>query len=831
MNTPNLIRKLNPVASGSVLGALLIAVALSLVAAPGSALASAVTVEAAYTTDLTIDGDPTDWAKLPSGVITMDTKGRGAGYGTLAVDIQYAWNYTNLYILVKENPNYAVALASAEATGATNYQDHPWAVDSIAFWMDLDNNAGSTNNGSVAVENNADFQPWFGFSSSGLTNLVYARQNDSGTMNLGGVANVHIATSGSFSAHNRTIEIALKWADIAASVDPGRQPGGDLLSAIMPGFVFGSEPLLVCKDYNAQAFVGPDQWNPPSGEDANSRDIRLISAAKVVNAPYATAISIDGNADDWATLQSDVVSMNTQGRGTNGTLAVDIRYAWDYTNFYVRVKENTNQFVATKAQEATDALDYQTQPWLRDTIAFWMDLDNNCGQPTGGGGYVVENNADFQPWFGFSSSGRTDLTYARQNDSGSANLGGLANAQVATSGTFAHHNRTIEIAMKWADIAASVDPTRQPGGALTNAIQPGYILGCEPLLICVDYNAQAFLGPNQWSPGNGVDIYSRDIRLVSGARQVAAAYGSKMTIDGQASDWAALPSTVVSMNTQGRGTNGTLAVDIRYAWNYTNFYVLVKENTNQFVATKAQEATDASDYQTQPWLRDTIAFWMDLDNNNGMTNSNGGIIFENNADFQPWFGFSSAGRTDLIYARQNDSGSANLGGLANAQVATAGTFAQHNRSIEIAMKWADIAGSVDPARQPGGDLASAIQPGFRFGCEPLLISVDYNAQAFIGPNQWAPGNGVDANSCDIQLLGGVQPQLGLTYTNWGGNQKQMLFYWAGNFSGTMLESSPSLNPAAWTQTGAPFLDSDGWNKVLLPPAQRQSGFYRLRKAQ
>ena len=47
--------------------------------------------------------------------------------------------------------------------------------------------------------------------------------------------------------------------------------------------------------------------------------------------------------------------------------------------------------------------------------------------------------------------------YARQDDSGTMNLGGLANAQVATGGTFARHNRTIEIAMKWADIAASVE--------------------------------------------------------------------------------------------------------------------------------------------------------------------------------------------------------------------------------------------------------------------------------------------------------------------------------------------------------------------------------------
>lgn len=799
--------------------------------APNDARAQAVAVDAAYTTDITIDGNPSDWAKLPSGVITMDTKGRGAGYGALAVDIQYAWNYTNLYILVKENTNYAVALVSAEATGATNYQDHPWSVDSAGFWIDLDNNAGTTNGGSIVVENNADFQPWFGFSSSGLTNLIYARQDDSGTMNLGGVANAQVATAGTFASHNRTIEIALKWADIAASVSTARQPGGNLLSAIMPGYTFGSEPLLVCKDYNAQAFIGPNQWSPPSGVDANSRDIRLISAASVVDAPFATSLTIDGNSDDWAALPSGAVSMNTQGRGTNGTLAVDIRYAWDYTNLYMLVKENTNQFVATKAQEATDASDYQAQPWSRDTIGFWIDLDNNCGMPDGNGGFIVENNADFQPWFGFSSSGRTDLMYARQNDSGTMNLGALANAQVATSGTFAQHNRTIEIAMKWADIASSVDPSRQPEGNVASVIQPGFTFGSEPLLICVDYNAQAFIGPNQWSPGNGIDIYSRDIRLVTGARTVAAAYAPRIKVDGGTSDWASLPSTVVSMNTQGRGTNGTLAVDIRYAWDYTNFFVLVQEDTNRFLATKSQEATSASDYQGQPWSRDTIAFWMDLDNDNGMTNSSGAIIFENNADFQPWFGFSSSGRTDLMYARQDNSGTMNLGGLANAQVATGGTFAQHNRTIEIAMKWADITASVDPARQPGGNLVAAITPGFVFGCEPLLICVDYNAQAFIGPDPWNPSNGVDAYSRDIHLDGGSQPMLGMTFTNWTGSQTQMVLSWPGSFSGFVLEFSPRLSPANWMQTGSPFLDADDWNKVLLPGTLQNAGFYRLRRMQ
>ena len=46
-----------------------------------------------------------------------------------------------------------------------------------------------------------------------------------------------------------------------------------------------------------------------------------------------------------------------------------------------------------------------------------------------------------------------------------------------------------------------------------------------------------------------------------------------------------------------------------------------------------------------------------------------------NADFQPWFGFSSSGQTDLIFARVNDTTAMDLGGLANAGSRPVGTFA------------------------------------------------------------------------------------------------------------------------------------------------------------
>ena len=477
------------------------------------------------------------------------------------------------------------------------------------------------------------------------------------------------------------------------------------------------------------------------------------SDAEVVDAAFASALTVDGNAADWANLSSGVVTMDTSIRGANGTLAVDIRYAWDDTNMYILVQENSNGALSTNAQEAANGDAYLKEFWLFDCIAFWIDLDNTSGTEVNGN-IVAAGNADFQPWFGFSSSGRTDLIYGRANNTGDLNLDGLENGKVATGGTFAAHNRTIEVAIAWADIAATVDSDRQPGGDLESVIAPGFVFGSDPLLLNNDYEGQAFIGPKQYEAPSGTDSDSRDIRLVaqdSDAEVVDAAFASALTVDGNAADWANLSSGVVTMDTSIRGANGTLAVDIRYAWDDTNMYILVQENSNGALSTNAQEAANGDAYLKEFWLFDCIAFWIDLDNTSG-TEVNGNIVAAGNADFQPWFGFSSSGRTDLIYGRANNTGDLNLDGLENGKVATGGTFAAHNRTIEVAIAWADIAATVDSDRQPGGDLESVIAPGFVFGSDPLLLNNDYEGQAFIGPKQYEAPSGTDSDSRDIRLV-------------------------------------------------------------------------------
>src|SRR4051812_42457973 len=57
------------------------------------------------------------------------------------------------------------------------------------------------------------------------------------------------------------------------------------------------------------------------------------SGAKIIDAAYSEIV-VDGEIGDWAKLSSGVVTMDTKGRGSKGTLAVDVKYAWDYTNVY-----------------------------------------------------------------------------------------------------------------------------------------------------------------------------------------------------------------------------------------------------------------------------------------------------------------------------------------------------------------------------------------------------------------------------------------------------------------------------------------------------------------
>ena len=334
--------------------------------------------------------------------------------------------------------------------------------------------------------------------------------------------------------------------------------------------------------------------------------------------------------------------------------------------------------------------------------------------------------------------------------------------------------------------------------------------------------------------GNSLTVNST-LNTNSLAHTLYAEFAPGLAIDGTGNAWSNLVSSTLYMDTSvnngtydAPGIPGNLGVNIRYAWDYTNLYILVTEDTKYYTAITEAEASDASAYQAQPWEFDTIAFWIDLSDTGGKT-INGVTIYKSNDDFQPWFGFSSDAVTNMFYARANNGSSLDLAGLTNARSFTSGTFVAHNRKIEAAIAWADIAADVATDVQPGGDIASAVKPGLKIGSQPLLIYNNYVAQTFIGAgNVYSNPSGADKNSMNIQLIVGDTAPVSVTATVQSG---QLVISWPSSDLGFNLLTSPVIGPGAnWTAVGTAPTVVGSYFQVTLPNSAVKN-FYRLTSSQ
>jgi hypothetical protein len=311
------------------------------------------------------------------------------------------------------------------------------------------------------------------------------------------------------------------------------------------------------------------------------------------------------------------------------------------------------------------------------------------------------------------------------------------------------------------------------------------------------------------------------------ARVINAAYAPGLTIDGTGSAWTGLASSTLYMDTSANSTAGeNLGVSIRYAWDYTNLYILVAENTRLYTETNVSETPDQPTYQANPWDFDGIAFFMDLNNTCGLT-FNGITVSKPNGDFEPWFGFSSAGLDDIYYARANDTTTEDLAGLTHALNFTSGNAVNHNRKIEAAIAWADIAADVATNVQPGGNIASNLAAGLKIGIEPLLVCSNYNGQSFIGAgNKYNPPSGADTNSVDVQLISLTTPP-SLTADSESG---QVVVRWPAAALGYSLYSSPALGSSAvWTRVSTqPVADGSHPGKLKVAVSPSGAKFYVLK---
>lgn len=174
-------------------------------------------------------------------------------------------------------------------------------------------------------------------------------------------------------------------------------------------------------------------------------------------------------------------------------------------------------------------------------------------------------------------------------------------------------------------------------------------------------------------------------------------------IDGDPRKWDALGGQGVEHDLTMWGA-GQCRARYRWAWDDEKFYLLIEELHGPSIPMEAWDASYAVDEFD---MVDGAAFWMDFDGNG--TSERG--------DYTAWFGFSSRGRNDLYCCQLNNRVLSSP--FPPAQVATAGK--PGSRIIEAAIRWEDLAHALDEDHTPADGFPPVVKPGYRFGCQPLLI--------------------------------------------------------------------------------------------------------------
>lgn len=262
------------------------------------------------------------------------------------------------------------------------------------------------------------------------------------------------------------------------------------------------------------------------------------------------------------------------------------------------------------------------------------------------------------------------------------------------------------------------------------------------LVECPAGGTPAYDGPHTTLEGVTIDynngrepLPQPDARptAVDRSRQVSTPHAA-IEVDGDAADWDGLDAQPIAIDT---APNGDLRARLRFAWDDSALYTLIEEQPGD--QTRVEPET-AGLYIPGPFSFDGAALFFDLDNSNDRSPQ---------GDFNAWFGFSSRRQSDLLTARPAHTQILSADCVTRSRMATSGSIAEGNRVIEAAVAWADLAESVRVRNQPAGGLPAAVRPGYRFGCEPLLLDDGWQAQSFIG-GSLMPG-GRDEHSIDLVL--------------------------------------------------------------------------------
>gem|GEM_PF-284226 len=203
-----------------------------------------------------------------------------------------------------------------------------------------------------------------------------------------------------------------------------------------------------------------------------------------------------------------------------------------------------------------------------------------------------------------------------------------------------------------------------------------------------------------------------------------------VSVDGDRTDWSTIQSEPIHLDTSGRGS---LECDLRLAWDDTHLYALIEET---HAGRDTHEAPDAAAYASAPWDFDGV--WLDLDLANGRFQSPGNLVLS--------LALNSHMTADIHLAPE-----APEDGSAKIRIATSGTAKAHTRVIEAKIAWRGLIAATLGATHAPDAAENMIKPGFRFGCEPLLVEMNHTRQSHIGGGQYIRPAGTDKNSIDLVL--------------------------------------------------------------------------------
>jgi hypothetical protein len=272
------------------------------------------------------------------------------------------------------------------------------------------------------------------------------------------------------------------------------------------------------------------------------------------------------------------------------------------------------------------------------------------------------------------------------------------------------------------------------------------------------------------------------VTLTGGACVQAGTYAAlkqTMAIDGDLSDWGAISSDTLHHSFRADGRSAPLTVNIRWAWDDTYLYTLVRETA---LDDDPAEGDDQFDWtndalvelgSAMPWFTDSVGFYDVLGEASGI---NPTLELQTGPLTHYWIGLSSstdddqirfqareypeAGNTDYLIG--DDPGEED--GVGGDEIGMARNNVENGlRAVEFRLRWDQLRWDTSDPEAREGHTLQDVGPDYTFRNDPLLVDgIDgftYNGQAYPG-GETNPNNVPSDDVTFVQLVGAALLQPG-----------------------------------------------------------------------